>query len=512
MSEFLRKIWLPLVMFIITFLYWHYTKTFNYWKKKGVFYFEPIIFFGNIKDRILFRKAFHQFWLDTYKSMKGHKFAGFYEGRRATLVVLDPDIIKSVLIRDFSHFMDRPTLQLRYPLIQRQLLNLKGQEWKKVRSMLTPAFTSGKLKAMEVLLQQCGKQVKQYLNKVTDGNDGATLEMKEFYGHFTMDVIATAAFGVQTDSLQNPDSEFVKFASRFNDFSRFERFMIFFVLIFIPQFAKYLPITFFNMEVMNFLASVVRDTIQHREIRNEKRNDFLQLMLDVNEESKAKEKIGEGDGNSHSVMDETTIIAQSVLFLVAGFETSSTLLTFASYELALNKEIQERLREEIRLTLEKHGETNMYEAIQDMPYLDMVLNEALRKHPPLARIDRSCTDDYTIPGTSITIEKGINVTIPVLGIHYDPEYYPEPDKFIPERFSPDEKSKRSPYLFLPFGAGPRNCIGLRFAMLSTKIAMIYLLKDFEINTCEKTQIPYNYSKFSMLLKAEKGIWLKIKPL
>lgn len=97
-------------------------------------------------------------------------------------------------------------------------------------------------------------------------------------------------------------------------------------------------------------------------------------MLDVNEESKAKEKIGEGDGNSHSVMDETTIIAQSVLFLVAGFETSSTLLTFASYELALNKEIQERLREEIRLTLEKHGETNMYEAIQDMPYLDMVLN------------------------------------------------------------------------------------------------------------------------------------------
>ncbi|CAH0384289.1 unnamed protein product [Bemisia tabaci] len=236
------------------------------------------------------------------------------------------------------------------------------------------------------------------------------------------------------------------------------------------------------------------------------------MMLDANAEAKAAQKSEDGSDRSQFVMDETTIVAQSVLFLVIGFDISSSLLTFASYELALHEEIQQRLRLEIVSALEKHGEENIYEAVQDMPLLEMVFNETLRKHPPLAKIDRACTDDYTIPDTSIVIDKGVHVCIPVLGLHYDPEYYPEPEKFIPERFSPEEKSKRSPYVFLPFGIGPRNCVASRFALLSTKVAMVYLLKNFEISICEKTQIPYKYSRFTMLLKAEKGIWLNIKPL
>ncbi|CAH0384343.1 unnamed protein product [Bemisia tabaci] len=122
MFEFLQKVWLPLLIILLAFLYGHFTKNFDYWKKKGVFYFEPVFLFGNIKDRILFRKAFHQFWLDTYRSMKGHKFVGFFEGRKQTLVVLDPEVINHVCIRDFSHFVDRPTLELKYPLHQRQPL------------------------------------------------------------------------------------------------------------------------------------------------------------------------------------------------------------------------------------------------------------------------------------------------------------------------------------------------------------------------------------------------------
>lgn len=86
--------------------------------------------------------------------------------------------------------------------------------------------------------------------------------------------------------------------------------------------------------------------------------------------------------------------------------------------------------------------------------------ESMRKHPPVARMDRQCTSEYEVPGTSYKLKPGSSVQIPVMGLHYDPQYYPNPDYFDPMRFSPEEKAKRSPYVYLPFGAGPRNCIGL----------------------------------------------------
>jgi cytochrome P450 family 6 len=85
--------------------------------------------------------------------------------------------------------------------------------------------------------------------------------------------------------------------------------------------------------------------------------------------------------------------------------------------------------------------------------------ESLRKHPPVARVDRSCTQPYTIPGTNIELEKDSAVAIPIMGLHHDPQYYPQPQVFDPNRFLPAEKVTRSPYVFLPFGTGPRNCIG-----------------------------------------------------
>jgi cytochrome P450 family 6 len=85
--------------------------------------------------------------------------------------------------------------------------------------------------------------------------------------------------------------------------------------------------------------------------------------------------------------------------------------------------------------------------------------ESLRKHPPVAKIDRACTQPYIIPGTNIELEVGTSVSISIMGLHHDPKYYPQPEVFNPNRFTPAQKLTRSPYVFLPFGLGPRNCIG-----------------------------------------------------
>lgn len=505
-------------------LYWYFTKTYDYWKKMGIHYKEPTILFGNIKDRLLFRKSFHENQRDIHMSFKGHKFAGYFESRRPILIVRDPELIKHILVRDFQHFVDRPTLAIRgSPYIVNMLINMKGQHWKNVRALLTPTFSSGKLKAMENLVEQCGQHMATFLHNESNKNTTADgkyveLEMKSFFERFTLDVIATCAFGIECNSLKDPDCEFVKIASRFNDISIFDRILILFVVLLVPQFAHLFRLRLFNGQVTEFLVNVVKKTKEYRSTHKEQKwNDFLQLMIDAAEEEKegCDEKQDNSATNnskkaSAAVLNEETIIAQALLFLLAGFETSSTLLTYTSYELALNQDIQQKLRKEIEEVLEKHGGQCSYEALLEMNYLDMVLLESLRKHPPAGRLDRLCTQPYTIPGTNINLEKGCRVCISVIGLHHDPEHFPQPEVYDPDRFLPAQTLTRSPYVFLPFGAGPRNCIGTRFALISTKTAMVHLIKNFQLTPSPKTEIPYKFDKFSMFLKAENGIWLNIQ--
>lgn len=119
--------------------------------------------------------------------------------------------------------------------------------------------------------------------------------------------------------------------------------------------------------------------------------------------------------------------------------------------------------------------------------------------------------DYEVPDSNIVIEKGTMVLIPVYGIHYDPEYYPEPEKFDPERFSNEEQKKRDPMTFLGFGEGPRNCIGLRFGMMQVRIGLITLLNSFEFSIGEKTQSPRFNLKATTLMNEGK-MYLKLKPI
>lgn len=108
------------------------------------------------------------------------------------------------------------------------------------------------------------------------------------------------------------------------------------------------------------------------------------------------------------------------------------------------------------------------------------------------------------------LQKGLNLFIPVFAIHHDPMIYPEPDKFIPERFSPEQIMARHSAAFLPFGEGPRNCIGQRFAMMKIRVAMAALLMSFQIKPCNKSIIPLEYNAKIFTLSPVGGIWLKLE--
>lgn len=129
------------------------------------------------------------------------------------------------------------------------------------------------------------------------------------------------------------------------------------------------------------------------------------------------------------------------------------------YELALNQDIQDRLRSEIEEVLENHNGEVTYDAIMEMKYLDMVFNETLRKWPVLDSQIRKCDKDFKIPNSKLVVEAGTLIMIPTVGLHHDERFWENPEKFDPERFTEENVKRRHPFCYIPFSEGPRICIG-----------------------------------------------------
>lgn len=116
----------------------------------------------------------------------------------------------------------------------------------------------------------------------------------------------------------------------------------------------------------------------------------------------------------------------------------------------------------------------------------MVIDESLRLNPPVTRFDRVANKDIEFEG--LKVKKGQVFVVPIYPLHHDPEIFPEPEKFIPERFSDENKKTRDNSAFLPFGIGPRNCIGMRFAMVEMKLLLASILIKYRLVPCDKTPV------------------------
>ncbi|KAI9562843.1 hypothetical protein GHT06_010298 [Daphnia sinensis] len=222
-----------------------------------------------------------------------------------------------------------------------------------------------------------------------------------------------------------------------------------------------------------FIFRLLENVILERSQSKKKYNDFIEI---------ANESISE----FKKEIDSKT----STLFMLAAFDTTSTTLTNTCFQLARNPDIQEKLYD--------IGEVS-HDMVQDMPYLEMVIQEVLRLYPPLLRVERQCTKDYSYDNGRIHFKKGQLVTVPAYALHRMEEYYPDPEKFDPDRWSPENKAKRSPYTFMAFGLGPRNCVGMRFAMEEMKIAIATMIQKFRFFPVKETPLRF-FDGFCILLQ------------
>ncbi|XP_037094480.1 cytochrome P450 3A9-like [Pollicipes pollicipes] len=470
-SWLLSPIPLTVLAAILVYHYFKFTKNFDFWPSRGVPGPKATLPWGN-EFGVPFLTPAVEFEQWLYSKHGGKKYCGYMEMSRPVLFVGDPDLIRAIAIKDFEYFTNRRDAGAEDEL-KDALSVVNGEVWKHTRAVMSPTFSASKLKAMHQLTLDNALNLNKYV--LEDMQSKGEVEMKDAFGRFTMDNIASCAFGVNCNSFVDPNSIFATNAAKlFNPGA-----LGFLRIVAVLTLPKFISSWFPNpaRKVVKFFTDVVNTTVAHREKHPTSVRDFLQLLMDT------KDK----DGNR--VLSTASIVSQSVLFFLAGYDTTATLLTFASYSLAVSPDVQRRAQQEVDDVLAKHGGQMTYDAVLDMTYLDRVLSETLRLYAPATRLERECTKDYTLPGTNVHLPKGTLVHIPVLSLHRDPDHYPDPLRFDPDRFLPEEKEKRHPCAYLPFGQGPRNCIAMRFALFEAKVAFAALLQKMTLLPTEKTPPP-----------------------
>ncbi|GIY33242.1 cytochrome P450 3A21, partial [Caerostris extrusa] len=211
-----------------------------------------------------------------------------------------------------------------------------------------------------------------------------------------------------------------------------------------------------------FYKDVITQVVKERKETGKRYNDVLQILMDACDEEKQSlnSEIAEDETDQYgSIMDgadkkalssyknkklsEIEMLAQCILFFIVGYETTASTLTFMAYALAMNPEWQEKLIEEVDRAFEKHAEMS-YDTVREMKVLDAVVSETLRMYPPALNLDRTACEDYELGNTGIVIEKGMMVCIPIYAMHYDPEFFEDPETFNPNRFMDPSETKHPP--------------------------------------------------------------------
>ncbi|XP_055601552.1 cytochrome P450 6d3-like [Uranotaenia lowii] len=471
----------------------------SYWKRQGIEQVDPTFPVGNFGAFFRGRSPFMAICEDLYRVGR-NKVIGIYILLQPMLLITDAELARNILVRDFGNFHDRqsvPVDEQRDPL-NSHLFSLAGERWKHMRGRLTPIFTSSKLRGMLTSLEESGKVLQSYLKEHAEA--GRVVKISDLLARYSIDNIASIVFGIRIDCISNPNEAFRVMGKKMFE-PCFETNMRGLLNIVVPKANRFLKVNFVPGPVEKFFLDLVQSTAKHRDLSGVIRQDMMQLLLQLRNSG----TVSQTDGQFAS-LSLKEIAAHAFGFFLAGFETSSTTMSFCLYELAKNPEIQRKVQQELDQILDKYDGQLSYEGTMEMRYLECCIDETLRKYPPIPVLNRECTIDYPVPGTDITIKKGTAIMIPVCALQRDPCHYPEPLKFKPERFL-DQNLKDKPYA--PFGEGPRACIGMRLGKILTKVGLARMFSKFNFELTERDQSELELNPKIIILTPQNGIRVRV---
>ncbi|KAM7324922.1 hypothetical protein ACRRTK_015175 [Alexandromys fortis] len=405
-----------------------------------------------------------------------------------------------------------PLITLCHPDIIRSVLSASGDgllvsagdKWSRHRRMLTPAFHFNILKPYVKIFNDSTNIMHAKWKRLASGGS-ARLDMFENISLMTLDSLQKCVFSFDSNC-QEKSSEYISAILELSALvsKRFQQ-----LLLHVDSLYQLTPNGMRFRKacrlVHDFTDAVIQD--RRRALPSKDGDDVLK--------AKAKSKTLDfidvlllaKDEDGKQLSDED-IRAEADTFMFEGHDTTASGLSWILYNLARHPEYQERCRQEVRELLKNRESTEIeWDDLAQLPFLTMCIKESLRLHPPVTVISRRCTQDVGLPDGRV-IPKGVVCMISIFGTHHNPTVWPEPEVYDPFRFDPENIKDRSPLAFIPFSAGPRNCIGQTFAMNEMKVALALTLLRFRV--LPDDQEPRRQPE--LILRAEGGLWLRVEPL
>lgn len=492
-----------------TALYWLFSRKWKLglFQRHGIPGPKPDLFWGNFMQLREDRIQVMERWIAEHG-----KVFGFYMGEEPFMVVSDPEMVKQCLVKEFPTFHDRPPFALTVEPFASCLLCLKGAEWKRVRSVLNPTFSSVKIKQMSAIVRGCVDTMMEVLEEKC--RNGQPVDMLKVAQGFSLDVITKCAFAWQVDCQRNPNDPLLLGVRKL--FEEAEQPAVQNTIRF--PVLRYLFTALYRLsdyhKVMQQMVNKLRQVIElHRRDRRALATDMLQLMLEA-QEGEDVATAESARGKDVRLIEDRHVISNAFIFMAAGFETTATSLGFIMHLLATHPEEQDSLHAEIGAAFGDVGEELSYERVHQLKRLDMFVQEALRIYPPVVLfVTRKCEKDTTVMGQFFP--KGVSIMAPTWHLHHDPAVWPDPFVFRPERFDQggnggDGAQPHHPGTYLPFGLGPRICIGKRFALLEIKMAVCRILKQYRVVRCHQTQEPVKLIVQSIIINPEGGVFVGLE--
>ncbi|XP_022824884.1 cytochrome P450 6B2-like isoform X4 [Spodoptera litura] len=495
---------------VLILVYYIITRKYDYWKVRNVPHITPTFVLGNYGNLFLQKKYMGETLQEYCNNFPNAKYIGGFYGTEPVLIPLDPEIIKLIVTKDFYFFNGRELSEHNHKEpVALNLFSTHGDSWRVLRQNMSPMFSSAKMKNMFHLIAKCSYRFESLLDRETKTSEA--IEARVFTGRFTMECIGACAFGVDTNTMTEGEDEnpFRKLA-RFADPPR--------ILACLNMLRAVWPTIYYALGLQvgkkqtTFFNQLIPSVMDGRGYKHSGRNDFIDLIMKWKENHEivgdSIKNIKTGEIKKLSLeANNDLLIAQCFIFFAAGFETSSTTLSYTLYEIAKSKKIQTKVLEEVDSYLASHNNKLNYDCVTELPYLEAVIDEALRFYPVLGMIPRELMEDYTMPdGTKL--DKGLRVHLPVYYLHHNPKFYPEPEEFRPERFLGEEKKNIVPYTYMPFGEGPRLCIGMRFAKMQMLAGLITMLKKYRLELADGMPTKLKFKAQSFITHPVGGIRIK----
>ncbi|XP_075220068.1 cytochrome P450 3A24-like [Lycorma delicatula] len=492
----------------IAFIYRFITAKFNYFAKQGINGPKPSFPFGTWNGA--WKKDLGE---DDLENIQKHgKVYGTFDGRTPNLIVADPSLIKKLLEDDADKFQSYRASRVKQSVLHNSLLHIEGKESKELRKVLNIAFSGGKIKKLFPRISQTSATLTQHLVKSV--GQESSINISQYVSNYINDTIAFSIFGLDLNAdetvhqrfykavnnvfvVDNPDSLLSVTPFIFESLGSLDNFVL------RPAAAKYLT---------GLSDLVIEEKKTTSDVKPEGRAvDFVDLLLAAAEEEKqlaAKEK-GVQEENLQTLLTKDQLITLCMEVILTVGRAAKSSLALSIHTLASNPDIQENLYKEITKQLLKFEEIS-YEFIQEFDYLDMFLGEILRIFPVEYRLERKCIEEVVWGETKIT--PGVLVSVPLFGVHKSAEFYSDPEKFKPERFSAENSEKRNLYTYLPFGqvGATSTNIGVELGVLFTKLAIVTLINALKFIKTEETKEPAEFVKGITGVPSPKPIWLKIE--